>query len=102
MYIYLINETNTNNYKIGYAKDVNKRIKQLQTSNSNKLNIINTYKIKNTSKWTKLEIMIHNHYKFKRLNGEWFNLEYNDTIDFISVCEQKDKIIDLMIDNPFF
>ena len=71
-YVYLIGEMdNKGRYKIGStkAKDVNKRLKQLQTGNSSELFIKESYE---TEHPFKLEKMLHNHGKSAIPIGEWF------------------------------
>ena len=101
-YVYLIGEMdNKGRYKIGStkAKDVNKRLKQLQTGNSSELFIKESYE---TEHPFKLEKMLHNHFKSSNLIGEWFELSESDTEDFKRVCEEKEKIISSLKDNPFY
>ena len=101
-YVYLIGEMdNKGRYKIGStkAKDVNKRLKQLQTGNSSELFIKESYE---TEHPFKLEKMLHNHFKSSNLIGEWFELSENDTEAFKRVCEEKEKIISSLKDNPFY
>ena len=101
-YVYLIGEMdNKGRYKIGStkAKDVNKRLKQLQTGNSSELFIKESYE---TEHPFKLEKMLHNHFKSSNLIGEWFELSENDTEAFKRVCEEKEKIISSLKNNPFY
>ena len=101
-YIYLIGEIGKEGrYKIGStkAKDVNKRLKQLQTGNSSKLFIKESYETKHPFK---LEKLLHNHFKSSNLIGEWFELSESDTEAFRGVCEEKEKIISSLKDNPFY
>ena len=101
-YVYLIGEIdNKGRYKIGStkAKDVNKRLKQLQTGNSSELFIKEYYE---TEHPFKLEKMLHNHFKSSNLIGEWFELSESDTEAFRGICEEKEKIIEALKDNPFY
>ena len=101
-YVYLIGEIdNKGKYKIGStkAKDVNKRLKQLQTGNSSELFIKESYE---TEHPFKLEKMLHNHFKSSNLIGEWFELSESDTEAFKGVCEEKEKIITSLKNNPFY
>lgn len=101
-YVYLIGEIGKEGkYKIGStkAKNVNKRLKQLQTGNSSKLFIKESYE---TEHPFKLEKMLHNHFKSSNLIGEWFELNKEDTEAFKGVCEEKEKIISSLKDNPFY
>ena len=46
--------------------------------------------------------MLHNHFKSSNLIGEWFELSESDTEAFRVVCEEKEKIISCLKDNPFY
>ena len=101
-FVYLIGEIDTiGRYKIGStrAKNVNKRLKQLQTGNSSELFIKSSYE---TEHPFKLEKMLHNHFKSSNLIGEWFELSESDTEAFRSICEEKEKTIEALKDNPFY
>lgn len=78
-YVYLINELNTNNYKIGISKNPASegRVKNLQTGNHNELIII--YEIKSKC-YTTLEKTLHRAYHHNHLRGEWFELLNPDVI----------------------
>lgn len=101
-YVYLIGEIGKEGrYKIGStkAKDINKRLKQLQTGNSSELYIKHCYE---TEHPFKLEKMLHNHFKSSNLIGEWFELSESDTEAFMGICEEKEKTIEALKDNPFY
>ena len=101
-YVYLIGEIgNDNRYKIGSTrcKDVNKRLKQLQTGNSEELYIKESFE---TTRPFRLEKMLHNRFKSSNLIGEWFELSKDDVRGFKDVCEGLQKVIDCLKDNPFF
>ena len=101
-YVYLIGEKdNIGKYKIGStkSKDINKRLKQLQTGNSSELYIKEYYE---TEHPFKLEKMLHNHFKSSNLIGEWFELSESDTEAFRGICEEKEKTIEALKDNPFY
>ena len=101
-YVYLIGEVGNNtNYKIGStrAKNVNKRLKQLQTGSSSELYIKESFE---TEHPFKLEKMLHNHFKEKNIIGEWFELSEDDTDAFKNICEDKTKVIESLKDNPFY
>ena len=101
-HVYLIgNREIPGRYKIGStrAKDVTKRLKQLQTGSSSELYIKESYE---TEHPFKLEKMLHNHFKSTHLIGEWFELSEADTEAFRGICEEKMKVIESLSDNPFF
>ena len=58
--------------KIGIANDVQKRLKQLQTGSSSKLNIIHVIPFKSRKEAMKKERELHKKYGAFRLEGEWF------------------------------
>lgn len=101
-WVYLIGEReNKGKYKIGSTrgKDVNNRLKQLQTGNSSELFIKDSFE---TSHPFKLEQMLHNRFKSLNLIGEWFELSETDTEQFKTICEEKEHIISVLKNNPFF
>lgn len=68
-------------YKIGYTKrNVSSRIKELQTGNSNEIEMLWSYE----TQWaTKIESLLHRKYNYKRLKGEWFKLDSDDIENII-------------------
>ena len=101
-FVYLIGESdNEGKYKIGStkAKDINKRMKQLQTGNSSPLFLKSYYQ---TDKPFKLETMLHNKFKEKNTIGEWFEMNDKDIIAFNEICDKYQNIIDSLNENPFF
>ena len=88
-YVYLI-RGNDGKYKIGIAKNPSQRIKQLQTGNSDELQLIDTYLTENAYK---IESALHNQYAHVRNHGEWFDLSVSDEVSFKKKCEQIDKSI---------
>ena len=82
-YIYIINQENTNYYKIGISKQIiSNRIAALQSGNPFKLNVIWKYYTPNASR---IEKELHNKYKSNNVSGEWFELSKND----IEIIKQK-------------
>tara|TARA_Y100001938_G_C7910932_1_gene339559 strand:+ start:204 stop:680 length:477 start_codon:yes stop_codon:yes gene_type:complete len=91
--IYLIHAEGTDTYKIGLTKNVNTRIRSLQTSNPNTLSIL-----KCIDGDIQLERRIHSYYKKNHLNGEWFTfdntmikrvvLDMDDVSVYGKVCEE--------------
>jgi hypothetical protein len=88
-YVYLI-RGNDGRYKIGIAKNPNQRIKQLQTGNSDRLELIDVYQSENASK---IESALHFQYNHVRQHGEWFDLSVSDEVDFKKKCSQIDESI---------
>ena len=101
-HVYLIGEIDKKGrYKIGStrAKDVNKRLKQLQTGNSDELYIVDSFE---TQHPFKLEKMLHNRFKNSNIINEWFELSDDDAKAFKSICEDCSKVIDSLKENPFY
>lgn len=75
-YVYFI--SNSNYIKIGFSKDPNKRLKQLQTASSDKLEIL--YTIDNCTKDT--ESYLHKYFSKQYCkSGEWY--DYDMVLDWI-------------------
>jgi hypothetical protein len=71
--LYLIQNTNNKNLKIGISKNVNLRLLSLQSNNSDKLEIISV--IKNKSN---IERQLHKKFSNLRIYKEWF--KYDESI----------------------
>lgn len=87
--VYLI-RTNDGRYKVGIAKDPQKRIRQLQTGNSDQLELIETYQSENASK---IEGSLHRHYSYGKMIGEWFELSIKEESEFIKTCKLLDEAL---------
>lgn len=70
-FVYIIQAV-SGQYKIGRAKNVQKRLKQLQTASPNTLTLIHTI-ASNDYEWT--ELSLHERFDDDRLDGEWFDLD---------------------------
>lgn len=66
-FIYAIHCPNKNEVKIGYATDPIKRLAQLQTATTDRLDILLTF-----SGNIEVEKLLHNRLEKFRLGGEWF------------------------------
>lgn len=80
-------------YKIGFTKDLNKRLKSLHTACSTDLEIIATFQTKHKRK---VETSLHNRFNYKRVNREFFDLTYEDEINFLKICETIEKAFDTL------
>lgn len=86
-------------YKIGISKNTYNRLKQLFTSNPS-LSLIKTFRTKHNEK---LESSLHNYFKIKRNEGEWFYLSEEDVENFYNVCNKLEKNLDVLKkNNPFY
>ena len=93
--IYLINADNSERYKIGITsrKNLNHRLRNLQTGCSDKLNVIKTYE---TDYASLIEKTLHREFAAKQLMGEWFFLEINDVLKFEERCKIINNSIELL------
>jgi phage regulator Rha-like protein len=87
-HIYIIKNEN-NLYKIGVAKNVNKRINAIKTQSAHKIQVI--FISKQIYNALKIESVIHKKYKLKRIIGEWFELNEDDVNDIIKIYLPKYK-----------
>jgi hypothetical protein len=99
-YVYLITNGYVH-YKIGItSKTIGRRMRQLQTGNSEKIQLVKSYKSEN---YREIESWLHRKFGNKRLQGEWFELDDVNVIDFEKICKSIDGTITLLKkENPFF
>jgi hypothetical protein len=64
--------------KIGYTKDIKKRIDSLQTGNPRQLKVIWKIQCHNLYKARGIEAQLHNIFHNKRKNGEWFKISHDE------------------------
>ena len=67
MPVYFIATRTSNAVKIGWAEDVEKRLKALQTANHEELALIRKI---DSEAW--VETWLHNHFRERHIRGEWF------------------------------
>lgn len=98
--VYLLNAWGTDNYKIGVTKrDVNKRIKQLQTGCPDEIILVKKFECEN---YRKVERWLHRQHGMTRVEGEWFVLEDDAIHSFESDCEKIDATITLLLEQNTF
>lgn len=97
-YLYLIKSQESGTYKIGITKNSpEKRLKTLQTGNSDNLILIDSYYSRN---YKKIETQLHRNLKSYKIQGEWFLL--NEDFNFQENCKKVEEIITVLSDNPFY
>jgi len=95
-YIYLIQSLENSYYKIGVSKHPNKRIKELQTGNSSKLKLVESYQ----SEFAHLiEKTLQRKYVYLRKEGEWFDMSISNEVSFINECKEIEKNIIFLKEN---
>ena len=98
--VYLICDAEKELYKIGVTTgSIEKRMKKLQTGNGTELLLVNYYECEYPFK---IEKMMHNHFGNRKVLGEWFDLSDEEALSFVKICEDKNNIINSLMDNPFF
>lgn len=94
MKIYLINQNNTDLYKIGITgRDIEKRLKEIQTCNGNEVSVIHLFETKHNRT---LESALHRRYYPNQTIGEWFNLNQTEVFEFLDICKQMESNFDLL------
>jgi hypothetical protein len=84
MYIYAIGTEI--NQKIGFSKDPQKRLKQLQTGNQETLSLHHAIEV-DEKKVRILERYLHKDIGFKRMKGEWFNMTKDEAVNYLIFAE---------------
>lgn len=99
-FVYLLCDSGQENcYKIGMTRGkIEKRIKQLQTGNSEEITLL---KYHETEYPFFLEKSLHNKFKNKQKNSEWFVLDFDDVQKFNEHCLKIEEIAKSLEDNPF-
>lgn len=99
--VYLIANDEWTQFKIGVStKSLDKRIKSLKTGNGSEITVVKYFE---TEHHRKVERWMHNKYHNKRLVGEWFSLDDEDIINFVSDCQKAHNTFKCLIENgnPF-
>ena len=95
-YIYVIGTVD--HVKIGFSKTPEKRLKQLQTGNMNKLQLFYKEEVQD-SKVKIIEKLIHRDLKHKKSIGEWFDMSPEDAIaalQFAKIRYDSDDSLEIM------
>lgn len=87
-------------FKIGMTKkkDINQRIKELQTGNPYEIWLHSYYE---TEYPLKIEKMMHAKHTSSNIKNEWFDLTVQEVLNFKNECGECEKILEVLKDNPF-
>ena len=96
--IYVIVNENNNSFKIGCSKNPQKRIKQLQTGNSD---VLTLFYERSTNYYSKIERLLHIDYQNYRLEGEWFDISCLSFLDIDDRISKYDKMFFNIKDNLY-
>lgn len=91
--IYLIQSIENSYYKIGVSKNPKKRIKELQTGNSSKLKLVESYPSQYAHK---IEKTLQRRYNHLRKEGEWFDFSLLDGVSFKEECQKLNERYDFL------
>jgi predicted GIY-YIG superfamily endonuclease len=72
MYVYFLRAGNKGAIKIGMAKDVDRRVAELQTGNAFKLNVIALIPCDCREQAEYTEKRLHKFFRKQKIRGEWF------------------------------
>jgi hypothetical protein len=105
-FVYLllsINDYGEEVYKIGVTKrNVDTRIRELQTGNPNKISVLRIY---DSDNYLKVERWMHRKYFDSKTEAknEWRNLTNEQIISFLEDCKSADETITILKKtNPFY
>ena len=84
MYIYAIG-TETRQ-KIGFSKNPQARLKQLQTGNAEQL-VLHHYIEVPDNRTRLIEKFLHKDIGYKKLKGEWFGMTKKEAVDYLTFAE---------------
>lgn len=101
-FVYLIGESSTPNvFKIGSTrkKDINDRMKQLQTGNPDELYLARYFE---TESPFKVEHFLHFNLSDHNSHGEWFEVGSGFEDRFMEMCRKAQDIVDSLDGNPFY
>lgn len=89
----IVNDSETL-YKIGYTgESIHRRISELQTGCPYEIQLVDVY----SSEYSRvIEMTLHHIFEHKNTRGEWFNLDYEDEMNFIKLCEKYNSIQESM------
>ena len=73
--VYFILNSESNAIKIGRARDIEKRLRSLQTASPVELELLRTIQVESESQAQVLERKLHVRFEHLRLKGEWFKAE---------------------------
>lgn len=90
-YIYVL-KCGERHYKVGVATHVTKRVRYLQTSNPNKIQVVMTRLVENELNF---ERNLHEFLKEKRIDGgtEWFELEPQEVINLLLMINEEPEVL---------
>lgn len=84
MFVYLIRCEENNYYKIGVTKNIQRRLKQIQTGSPDKIYLVEKYE---SNYSYKIEKALHGFLSHYHRNNEWFELPLEEELKFLEMCK---------------
>jgi hypothetical protein len=99
-FVYLLGDSGQDNtFKIGVTRDnIDKRIKQLQTGNGSDIYLVNYHETKYPFF---IERLLHLQFNGKQKKNEWFDLSYDDVVNFKKTCMKIEESAECLKNNHF-
>lgn len=88
-FVYFIINHELNSIKIGRAKNVEKRLKSLQTSSPVPLEIVKIIQVEGIEEARNMENSLHRRFSHLRMSGEWFKAT-PELINYLNYCQTPD------------
>lgn len=96
MFVYLIRCEENNYYKIGVTKNIQRRLKQIQTGTPDKIYLVEKYE---SDYSTKIERALHNFLAHYHRNNEWFELPLEEELRFVDNCKKIEQNFIFLAEN---
>lgn len=97
--LYLIENPENETYKIGKSKNPNKRLKQLQTANGIKLNLIHCFESEFVDT---IERYLHKRFLSCKIEGEWFKLNKEQVTNFETYFKKEEELCTFLSNENYF
>lgn len=81
-FVYFVLNSDSNAIKIGKAKDLQKRLKSLQTVSPTKLQLLKAVQVMSEEEARTLESSLHRKFTTLRITGEWFRAD-KELVDYL-------------------
>lgn len=92
-YVYILKVNSDGIYKVGVSKNVERRVKQLQTGNPEPIEIVKTF----LSEYPyKIESLLHRRFKRNQVQGECYYLSEQDIQTFEENCAISERNLSIM------
>lgn len=100
-YVYVLSSFgNDGTYKIGATRgEISNRIKELQTGNSDEIFEVKHHE---TNFPFFIERKLHKKFENRNVLNEWYELPKEDVDNFEKYCQEQEKLIEILKNNPFF